>query len=404
MRPSFLLLAALLLAAWGCGGDSQDKPTGPGGSEEPVPVKVRTPEEARRELGALAIQYTEEAFTSSIENNDTLVVKLFIEAGMDPNTALFDEDDYVHEPMLNWAVRNGHAGVAQVLLAKGADVNAKDGDGRTALMQAAREGDIEIARILLAAGADVNAQDRRGQTALVMTFLEAWWGDEASPEMGRFLLDAVVAEADTAVGTTYVLKLAAFFDYTELVQKSLRADADINAASDFVGTALMYATTGFGRLETVNVLLAAGADVNAQNNGGQTALLYAVEDYRRIKIVEALIKAGADVNAGADGVGTALMRAASTGYLEIADLLLKAGADVNVQDQSGWTALMKAAMAAEYVKEETRIKMVQLLLGAGADINAQNNLGETALYLAWKYPVIVQLLKDAGALDLPRTG
>ena len=71
--------------------------------------------------------------------------------------------------MINAAI-NGHEGVIQLLLEKGADFNIKDKDGETALIKAVRcwnEPRAEaIVRLLLEKGADVKAQDQDGKTAL----------------------------------------------------------------------------------------------------------------------------------------------------------------------------------------------------------------------------------------------
>jgi ankyrin repeat protein len=57
--------------------------------------------------------------------------------------------------------------VVKDLLAKGADVNAKENIvGLTALMDAALHGNAEVVRALLAKGADVNAKTKNGRTAL----------------------------------------------------------------------------------------------------------------------------------------------------------------------------------------------------------------------------------------------
>ena len=52
------------------------------------------------------------------------------------------------------------------LLAKGADVNAKDDDGGTPLLIAVTLGNKEIAELLIANGADVNVKDKHGGTPL----------------------------------------------------------------------------------------------------------------------------------------------------------------------------------------------------------------------------------------------
>jgi len=55
---------------------------------------------------------------------------------------------------LRWAYQNG------------ADVNAKDNDGQTALYWASCSGRAEVVTLLLDAKADVNTKDNNGQTAL----------------------------------------------------------------------------------------------------------------------------------------------------------------------------------------------------------------------------------------------
>jgi ankyrin repeat protein len=65
------------------------------------------------------------------------------------------------------AAGEGHTHIVQALLAHGADVNAKNKFGCTALMMAAVEGHADIVQALLSQGADVNAKDNDGYTALL---------------------------------------------------------------------------------------------------------------------------------------------------------------------------------------------------------------------------------------------
>lgn len=65
------------------------------------------------------------------------------------------------------AIVAGDAGKVEALLASGADANARDSEGVTALMLAANAGNLEMVKALLAAGADVSATDAAGWTALM---------------------------------------------------------------------------------------------------------------------------------------------------------------------------------------------------------------------------------------------
>jgi ankyrin repeat protein len=67
------------------------------------------------------------------------------------------------------SVGNEHAGgVIQALLKHGADINARNGNGSTALIEAAERRHPELVRILIDQGADLNAVSAHGHTALFL--------------------------------------------------------------------------------------------------------------------------------------------------------------------------------------------------------------------------------------------
>jgi hypothetical protein len=67
------------------------------------------------------------------------------------------------------AAHNGHVEFAQMLLQRGAVIDARDNGGRTALSWAVEGGKIQVVRLLLKHGADVNAHDKFGRTASQFT-------------------------------------------------------------------------------------------------------------------------------------------------------------------------------------------------------------------------------------------
>jgi len=93
---------------------------------------------------------------------DIKAVKHHLDAGVDVNL----KDEFGKQTPLHEAATYGHKEVAELLIAKGADVNAKDDDGVTPLFDAALLGHTAIAELLIEKGADVNAKDMGGKTAL----------------------------------------------------------------------------------------------------------------------------------------------------------------------------------------------------------------------------------------------
>ncbi|MBR5598551.1 MAG: ankyrin repeat domain-containing protein [Alphaproteobacteria bacterium] len=136
------------------------------------------------------------------------------------------------------------------LVIKGADVNAKEEDGWTALMSASRFGRKEIAELLIENGADVNAKDKYDWTALMH---------------------------------------ASYKGNKKVVELLIENGADVNAKSKYSWTALMFASEN-GHKEIAERLIAKGTDVNVKDKDGKTALMWASENGHK-DIAELLEKA-----------------------------------------------------------------------------------------------------------------
>ena len=168
----------------------------------------------------------------------------------------------------------------RLLIAHGADVNAKTKDGTTALMESAVRGYVEIANVLIDSGADVNAQDNVGWTSL-------FW--------------------------------AAFSRRTDTVRALLEKGANVNAKNKYDDTALIHAAYA-GDTDTVGVLLEKGADVNAKDDMGKTALIEAARQ-GRTETVRILLEGGADMTVRDRDGETALSKAEKHNYSDVVALL-----------------------------------------------------------------------------------
>jgi len=161
-------------------------------------------------------------------------------------------------PTVIEAARRGDTEAVRALLKQGADVNAAEGDGTTALHWAARAGHAELVQMLVYAGANVKATTRLGAYTPLMMAAQA--GHSAA--VAALIAGGSDLKAGSATGTTPLMFAAQSGD-TRTATMLIEGGADVNARETAMGqTPLMFASA-FNRVDVVKLLLARGADVKA---------------------------------------------------------------------------------------------------------------------------------------------
>jgi ankyrin repeat protein len=363
--------------------------------------------EARNDFGAFAL--SEAAMTGS-----TPVINALLAGG-----AKVDSTNGEGETALMEVARTGNLDAAKALLKAGANVNAKEAWGeQSPLMWAAAQSQPEMIKLLLANGADVNARGmvREWQRKVIK---------EPRPK-------------DMNNGGFTPLLYAAREGCTECAKALVAGGADLNLPDPQRVTPLVLALLNL-HFDLASYLIDAGADVNKWDLYGRTPLYMAadtntlpvmgngamvvlpsMDKLTGIDVAKQLLDKGADPNIqlkrrppyrnvpqdrGGDSIlsqgATPLLRAARAGDAQFVDLLLKHGALVDLPSNQGVTPLMAAA-GVEYGLRVTRgrnrtmdgvLQTMQLLLDGGADINARE-LTEPKGDAAAHQLVIEQRLSD----------
>ncbi|MDA7653501.1 ankyrin repeat domain-containing protein, partial [bacterium] len=291
---------------------------------------------------------------------DLAGVQAELNKGVDVNAKDDDGSTPLHE-----AAQRGHKETAELLIANGADVNARTG-GWMNVTPLHRTETKEIAELLIANGANVNAKDGTGRTPL------HWTAETGRKEIAELLIEkgADVNAKDDAFGWT-PLHIAALFAYKEIAELLIAAGADVNAKGKEGETPLDVAVDE-DSTETADLLRKHGGKTGEKlNEIAKESILGAVE-VGDIDWVIKHLEAGADVNAKDKYEWTPLHIAAYYGHEEIVELLIRAGADVNAKDVDEWTALHMA-----YTRE-----VAELLIDNGADVNAKTDDDQTPLDVA----------------------
>lgn len=312
-----------------------------------------------------------------------LVLTLLVSAATPPDSPVAD------------AAMRGDQGSVRALLQQGADVNAAQGDGMTALHWAADRGDLEMARMLVYAGAGLEAvtrmaeytplhlASRAGHGAVVRALLEAG-SDPAAP---------------TGSGGATPLHLAAAAGDAEAVAALIEHGADVDAREQRAEQTPLIFAAAQNRVEAIRALLAGGADpsltttvvdmveleeslrggeqdrVRQQINAQLAAR--AAQEQKESEEEEKPAEAPRPLSMGQQvahmGGMTALLHAARQGHARAVEALLDSGADIDQVSADGTTPIFIAALNGHF-------DLVLALLDRGADPNLANHANGTPLF------------------------
>ena len=278
------------------------------------------------------------------------LVSLLLKSKADPNIVNVEGHGSLHKAVDADCMKE----TLEEIVHYGANVNAKDKRGRTALLLSCFYGQMDSMKVLLGAGAYPTMNDEEG-----------------------FSCNHAAVDGRCS---------------TDVLQKLIAHGAHVNAERKDGTTALMRACRT-GQSESVMFLLAAGADVNNVKPDGNTSLHVAIHGNGSKETLQNIIEHGLNVNAANKRGETALILACESAQAESIEFLLERGANRDIADGEGCPSLHAAIHG--HCQNETLKKIIS----RKSHLDAQNMDGQTPLLLACTYRQnnAVKLLLEAGS-------
>ncbi len=149
--------------------------------------------------------------------------------------------------------------IVSLCLNAGVDVNARAGDGHTALHFAVTSASPEVVELLIGRGANANARNSAGATPL-----------HRAAALPRYV-------AELPLYSSRQLRAAALDANLNILMLLLRGGASVDARDDAGATPLHFAADANPAASVTLLLLEVGANVNARNDNGSTPLLAAMK-------------------------------------------------------------------------------------------------------------------------------
>ncbi len=321
-------------------------------------------------------------------NKYTNVVEYLVKkSGSDEKIKYEKQEDIRLGLLLTEASKKNEIKGVKEALSKGANINYKGSDGKTALMHAvANDNGHSLVNILLKKEADISE----------VSIFDAIKNKHF--KLAKLLITEGHADVNCADNVEKTVLMYAIESYDKsLVKLAIEKGANLNNLEKYIMNAIKG---GYGCFEIVKLLIENGLNVNSKDENGNTLLIYILYldslslDFNNLKF---LLENNSDPNIQNNKGISPLMIAASKGICHRSKLLLSKGADPNLIDKLGNTALIRLIDNIDNIGFFDGYDMTSLLLEAGADITIKNNSGNTALTIIMK-----QLNKAAQSSPLIR--
>jgi ankyrin repeat protein len=326
---------------------------------------------------ALNVTVGDDSLLKAARLNDLAAAK----AALEKDPKAIDSRDNNQCTALHEAARYGDAEFVIYLIGKGADVNARAYNQFTPLHLT---DDVEIAKVLIAAGADLEARDAFSRTPI---------GD-AVDEKNLELIDLYLSRGtklsfDQLVSLERTTDVAAILEERPWLAKAPRTCLQ-SAAQD-------------GNIELVKLLLEHGADPNHSidfsNASGVYSPFSSAVLANEFEIASLLAERGAEMDvAGGKMYESLFHQAVAERDLRFVKLMLEHGADAN-EVPPGFRPMTPLHVAANIGDADK----CRLLLEFGAEIDAKTPDGATPIFFAavWNHKQVCELLLARGAaLDI----
>jgi ankyrin repeat protein len=348
-------------------------------------------------------------------------------------------ESFYGETALHWAAAGDHADVVRMLVKAGAPVNERSGEqvfarrrngqsvlplgSWTPLMYAARQNAAEAVTALLGLGADLDAVDPDGATALIVAILNAHF--DVAGQLIDAGADVNILDKEAGTGALYYAidmhrltighgrpnpHQVGTLTALDIVKSLLDKGANPNVVSKavmfqrqhtFGDTTLAKGATPFlraaksGDVEVMRLLLAKGADPKVRMPNGATALTLVAglgwrdgsaaapsydqgSEAEAVAAIDLLLDLGLSLSDTTDAGDTPLHASVTRSSTLIIQHLLDRGADKKAVNKKGLTPVAVARAAQAFVRHKDLAPTVALLAIPGEAAPDTNPLSSTA--------------------------